>query len=90
MEPRREGDEKRFLAQLRAVDPLNAETLAASLELEHRLQEAYNRIAQASDLLHPIVEGRRRPRGGLMTPNCPDGAPQLRAATRSLVCVRRV
>jgi hypothetical protein len=53
--PHREEDEKRFLAQLRAVDLSNAETLAASLELEHSLQEAYTRIAQAPDLLHPIV-----------------------------------
>jgi hypothetical protein len=52
------GDEKRFLAQLRAVEPSNAETLAASLELEHSLQESYHRIAQAPDLLRPIVAAK--------------------------------
>ena len=49
-----EGDD-RFLAELRAVEPSNAETLAAALEREHSLHQSYDRIEQASDLFRPIV-----------------------------------
>jgi hypothetical protein len=36
-------DERRFLAQLRAVEPSNAETLSAALERERSLQASYDR-----------------------------------------------
>src|SRR5215813_2638853 len=44
-------DEGRFLAQLRAVEPSNAETLAAALDRERSLQASYDRIEHTSDLL---------------------------------------
>lgn len=53
-----DGDEGRFLAQLRAVEPSNAETLAASLERERSLRESYDRIEQATELLRPIVAAK--------------------------------
>jgi hypothetical protein len=51
-------NEDRFLARLRAVEPSNAETLAAALERGHSLRESFNRIERASDLLRPIVAAR--------------------------------
>jgi len=51
-------DEGRFLAQLRAVEPSNAETLAAALERERSLHGSYDRIEQAPDLLRPIVAAK--------------------------------
>jgi Protein of unknown function (DUF2937) len=51
-------DESRFLSQLRAVEPSNAETLAAALERERSLRESYDRIERASDLLRPIAAAR--------------------------------
>jgi hypothetical protein len=48
-------DEKRFLAQLRAVEPSNAETLAAALDRERSLRESYDRIERTPDLLRPIA-----------------------------------
>jgi len=48
-------DEGRFLAQLRSVEPSNAETLAAALERGHSLRESYDRIEQSPGLLRPIV-----------------------------------
>lgn len=50
-----EKDDDRFLVELRAVEPSNAETLAAALEREHSLHQSYDRIEQASDLFRPIV-----------------------------------
>ena len=37
-------DEGRFLSQLRAVEPSNAETLAAALDRERSLRASYDRI----------------------------------------------
>jgi Protein of unknown function (DUF2937) len=48
-------DESRFLAQLRAVEPSNAETLATALERERSLRASYDRIEKTPDLLRPIV-----------------------------------
>jgi len=48
-------DEGRFLAQLRAVEPSNAETLSAALERERSLRASYDRIEHSPDLLRPIV-----------------------------------
>jgi Protein of unknown function (DUF2937) len=45
----------RFLAQLRAVEPSNAETLAAALDRQRSLQASYDRIEGSPDLLRPIV-----------------------------------
>ena len=53
-----EGDEGRFLAQLRAVEPSNAETLAAALERERSLKGSYDGIERAPDLFRPIVAAR--------------------------------
>ena len=50
-----EEEDYRFLTELRAVEPSNAETLAAALEREHSLHQSYDRIEQASDLFRPIV-----------------------------------
>jgi DUF2937 family protein len=51
-------DEGRFLAQLRAVEPSNAETLAAALDRDRSLRESYDRIEHAPDLLRPIAAVR--------------------------------
>jgi hypothetical protein len=51
-------DEGRFLAQLRAVEPSNAETLAAALERERSLQASYDRIDHSPDLLRPIAAAK--------------------------------
>jgi hypothetical protein len=51
-------NEDRFLARLRAVEPSNAETLAAALERGHSLRESFDRIEGAPDLLRPIVAVR--------------------------------
>ena len=48
-------DEGRFLAQLRAVEPSNAETLAAALDRQRRLRASYDRIERSPDLLRPII-----------------------------------
>src|ERR1700738_3801289 len=51
-------NEDRFLARLRAVEPSNAETLAAALERGHSLRESLRRIEGAPDLWRPIVAAR--------------------------------
>jgi hypothetical protein len=51
-------DEGRFLAQLRAVEPSNAETLAAALDRERSLRASYDRIESSPDLLRPIVAAK--------------------------------
>src|SRR5260370_37954117 len=51
-------NEDRFLARLRAVEPSNAETLAAALECGHSLRESFNLIEGTPDLLRPIVAAR--------------------------------
>jgi Protein of unknown function (DUF2937) len=48
-------DEGRFLAQLQAVEPSNAETLRTAVERGRSLRESYDRIEHPSDLLRPIV-----------------------------------
>lgn len=48
-------DEEHFLAQLRAVEPSNAETLAAALEREWSLRASYDAIERSPDLLRPIT-----------------------------------
>src|SRR5690242_3247844 len=50
--------EERFLAQLRALEPSNAETLGASFKRERSLRDSYDRIEQAPDLLRPIVAAK--------------------------------
>ena len=47
-------NDDRFLARLRAVEPSNAETLAAAFERGHSLRESFNRIS-APEVLRPIV-----------------------------------
>jgi len=51
-------DEGRFLAQLRAVEPSNAETLAAALDRQRGLRASYDRIERSSDLLRPIIAAK--------------------------------
>jgi hypothetical protein len=51
-------DERRFLAQLRAVEPSNAETLAAALDRERSLRASYDRIEGSPDLLRPIAAAK--------------------------------
>jgi len=53
-----EEDEGRFLTQLRAVEPSNAETLSAALEHERSLQASYDRIEHSPDLLRPIIAAK--------------------------------
>lgn len=48
-------DDDGFIAALRAVEPSNAETLAASLGRTRHLQACYDRIAAARPLFQPIV-----------------------------------
>ena len=51
-------DEGRFLAQLRAVEPSNAETLGAALERQRGLRASYDRIERSPDLLRPIIAAK--------------------------------
>jgi hypothetical protein len=51
-------DEGRFLAQLRSVEPSNAETLSAALERQRGLRASYDRIERTPDLLRPIEAAR--------------------------------
>jgi hypothetical protein len=51
-------DEDRFLAQLRAVEPSNAETLAAELDRQRGLRASYDRIEHSPDLLRPLVAAK--------------------------------
>jgi Protein of unknown function (DUF2937) len=51
-------DEGRFLAQLRAVEPSNAETLASALDRQRGLRASYERIEGSPDLLRPIAAAR--------------------------------
>jgi hypothetical protein len=51
-------DEGRFLAQLRAVEPSNAETLFVALDRERSLQASYDRIEHSPDLWRPIEAGK--------------------------------
>jgi hypothetical protein len=51
-------DEGRFLAQLRAVEPSNAETLTAALDRRRSLRASYDRIEGSPDLLRPIVAAK--------------------------------
>jgi hypothetical protein len=51
-------DEGRVLAQLRAVEPSNAETLAAALDRERSLRASYDRIESSPDLSRPIVAAK--------------------------------
>jgi len=48
-------DDKRFLSELQAVEPSNAQTLVALVERELGLRQSYDRIEHASDLIRPIV-----------------------------------
>lgn len=47
-------DEGRFLSQLRAVEPSNAETLAAAIDRQRGLKASYDRIEHSPDLLRPV------------------------------------
>jgi Protein of unknown function (DUF2937) len=51
------GDEQ-FVAALHSFEPSNAETLALSLQRTQALQGTYDRIADASPLLRPLVAAR--------------------------------
>jgi hypothetical protein len=51
-------DEGHFLAQLRAVEPSNAETLAAAIDRQHGLQASYEQIEHSPVLLRPIVAAK--------------------------------
>jgi len=51
-------DEGRFLAQLRAVEPSNAETLAAALDRQRSLRASYDRIERSPDLLPPTIAAK--------------------------------
>jgi hypothetical protein len=52
------GDEGQFLSQLRAVEPSNAETLAAALDRQRSLRASYDRIEGSPALLRPIAAAR--------------------------------
>ena len=47
-------DEDRFLSELRAVEPSNAETLAAAIDRQRGLEASYDRIEHSPDLLRPV------------------------------------
>jgi hypothetical protein len=51
-------DEGRFLAQLRAVEPSNAETLAAAFDRQRSLRASHERIVRSPDLLRPIIAAK--------------------------------
>jgi hypothetical protein len=52
------ADEDRFLAQLRSVEPSNAETLAAALDRQRGLRASYDRIEHSPDLLRPLIAAK--------------------------------
>lgn len=47
-------DEGRFLSQLRAVEPSNAETLATAIDRQRGLRASYEGIEHSPDLLRPV------------------------------------
>ena len=51
-------DEGGFLAQLRAVEPSNAETLAVAFDRQRSLRASYQRIVRSPDLLRPIIAAK--------------------------------
>jgi hypothetical protein len=51
-------DDGRFLSQLRAVEPSNAETLAVALDRQRSLRASYDRIEASPALLRPIETAR--------------------------------
>ncbi len=51
-------DEGRFLAQLRSVEPSNAETLAAALDRQRGLRTSYEQIERTPALLRPIAAAK--------------------------------
>lgn len=53
-----EENEGRFLAQLRAVEPSNAETLGAALDRARSLRASYDNIERSPDLLRPIAAAK--------------------------------
>jgi hypothetical protein len=53
-------DEGRFLAQLRAVEPSNAETLAAAFDRQRSLRASYERIVRCARLLPPRMSPRMK------------------------------
>src|SRR4051794_5332857 len=52
------ADDGHFLAQLRAVEPSNAETLGAALDRVRSLRSSYDRIEASPVLLRPIEAAR--------------------------------
>lgn len=52
------ADEAQFLSQLRAVEPSNAETLAAAVDRQRSLRTSYNGIESSPALLRPIVAAK--------------------------------
>ena len=48
-------DDERFISQLRAVEPSNAETLAGAFQREKSLHASYDRIERKPELLRPIA-----------------------------------
>jgi hypothetical protein len=51
-------DEDRFIAQLRAVEPSNAETFASEVDRQRGLAASYHRIENTPALLRPIVAAK--------------------------------
>lgn len=53
-----DADEPEFLSQLRAVEPSNAETLAAALDRQRSLRASYDRIEVSPALLRPLAAAK--------------------------------
>ena len=51
-------NEERFIAQLRSIEPSNAETLASALARERSLRASYDRIDREAVLWRPITAAR--------------------------------
>jgi Protein of unknown function (DUF2937) len=51
-------NEERFIAQLRSIEPSNAETLASARARERSLQASYDRIDREAILWRPITAAR--------------------------------
>jgi hypothetical protein len=51
-------DDGRFLSQLRAVEPSNAETLAVALDRQRSLRASYDRVEASPALFRPIETAR--------------------------------
>ena len=80
-------NEERFMAELRAVEPSNAETLTGALAREKSLRASYDRIERDPGPVAPDNrrQGCSRRRHRRATPDRANGVREFRAAARSII-----